>query len=350
MSEAPIYTDPKGAVDFTLKSLFAFQRFVTNARVNFMNQYLILQDPKVPESQKEDARNAMKGVITEVFSFKATNMAIDAALISGLVGVVGFGLEDEEIRERGGLTELIGEDILPILDKGYEDIKNGKAPILKKTKEGQAISLLADLDYEEISDIDKAMYYIDRAAREYEDQFKIKQDYNALMPVVQETLTMGVPFMLFEGADDMGFAALNELSDFLTGEKPFTEFATSDLEDIGTEGGRLNFIANNLGMFSILTKQSTKVFDAVRLVYDYQHAIYVGDFGTMTRSVGAKISPERQEKLKRAITLNATLRIMNTVNPGPRKEMDRFLTYLQRAIENEFDILEKGAVVDQSAD
>ena len=350
MSEAPIYTDPKGAVDFTLKSMFAFQRFVTNARVNFMNQYLILQDPKVPESQKEDARNAMKGVITEVFGFKATNMAIDAALISGLVGVVGFGLEDEEIRERGGLTGFIGEDVLPILDKGYEDLKSGKAPILKTTKEGQAISLLADLDYEEISDIDKAMYYIDRAAREYENQFKIKQDYNALMPVVQETLTMGVPFMLFEGADDMGFAALNKISNLLTGEKPFTEFATGDLVDIGTEGGRLNFIANNLGMFSIATKQSTKVVDAISLALRYQHEIYLGDFGTMKRSVGAKISPERQEKLERAITLNATLRLMNTVNPGPRKEMDRFLTYLQRAIENEFDILEKGTVVDQSAD
>lgn len=342
-SEAALYSREDETTKFFLRAALPFQKFVTNARANFGLQYAILKDPTVPESQKEQARNAMRGIVQEILTFKGIKQAAAVTAMQGLSGLLGYFSDEEDIDRYGGYAQLIGSDIAPIedrpgviddifnLDKEYSDLMSDKPVTQKATKEGEAIAARYGGTPETI---EKAGAFLDKFSREYENKFKIGNKYSILMPAVQDIVSTVFPGVVPDFADDMFFAKLNDLLD----KEVFQEFVSGDLKNAKTKEGRRNFIINQLGIFTIAEEKYNKIMEAFDLYGDNMYTVYSGEYGEQTRYVSAGSSVERQERLQNAIKVNLLLRLTTELAPGmPKGELTKIGNYLQRAIENEFD-------------
>ena len=344
MSEAGIYSGGTG-LETAVRSLIPFQRFISNARANFANQYAILQDPTVPPSQKEQAKAAMQGIVQEVLTFQSVKLVTGLATIQGLAaGVLGFGLEDEDKQRFGGTSQLIEADLLPLGDrpgvisdmmdkeKKYQDFLSSTPTKQKKTKEGEILSGLTSEAYVD-ANLDDAAYFIQRYAKEYENKFQAGKNYGVLMPAVQDLFTTMQPLPLPGPSQDFLFYKMNEL---LEGE-PFREFISGDIDQIKTKGGRLEFFAENFtGVYGIGLEQSDRLAEAFNLYTENKFYTYTGEYGYQENYVSAGQSKSQIEKLDNSTQLLMYLRMSDVIPGMPKGDITKFANYLQRAIENEF--------------
>lgn len=342
-SEAALYSRQDETSKFLIRAALPFQKFVTNARANFGLQYSILKDPTIPESQKEQAKNAMRGIVQEILTFKGIKQVAAITAMRGFSGLLGYFSDEEDVDRYGGYDQLVGSDITPIedrpgilddlfnLEKEYSDLMSDKPVTQKATKEGEAIAARYGGTPETI---EKAGAFIDKFAREYENKFSVGNKYSILMPAVQDILSTTFPAPLPDFADDVFFSKLNDLLE----KDVFQEFVSGDMKNSKTKEGRRNFIINQLGLYSIAEEKYNKIMKAFDLYGDNMYTIYSGEFGEQTRYVSAGSSVERQERLQNAIKVNLLIRLTTELAPGmPKGELTKLGNYLQRAIENEFD-------------
>lgn len=350
MSEASIYT--KGGITQTaVRTFIPFQRFITNARANFRNQYAILMDPTIPPAQKQEARKAMQGIVQEVASFTGVKLFTGVSMIQGFTqGILMFGVEEEDKKRYGGYSQLIGSDLLPIEDRTglimslvdgeqtFQDVLN-KAPIdLKKSLESEFIEGQMASDQMEVN-LDNALFYIDAYGKEYEKKFKAAGNYSVLMRGVQDLFTTVQPLPTPGNLDDELWVGLNGL----IGADVFEEFISKDKEKAQTKGGRRDFLMDNFtGMYGIAEETYNKIDEALKLYVDNKYMIDFGEVGPAEKFVSAP-NEEMRQKLSQSIELLWFLRTGAEVIPGmPRGDINRLGNYLQRAIENEFKTHMKG--------
>lgn len=346
LGEAGIYQDTAGKQTL-VRMLFPFQKFVSNARANFANQYAIINDPTIPESQKKEARAAMQGIVQEVASFQAIKLGFAMAQLKGFApGIFGFGLEEEDIKREGGYSQLIGSDILPIedrpgvfedligLDEEYQDLMNEKLPISqKRTKEAEFIA--AKMNVKGVS-LEKAALFIDKYAREYENKFQAGKTYGIVVPTMQDvfTTTSLVPFT--EGLDDALFHNLNQFLD----EDVFTEFVSKDLQKADTKEGRRNLIIEAVGgLYGIGEEQVNKIVEAIDMKAQHVQKISAGEYGTQEQFIGGGKSVSRNEQLKQSVDILLALRLSSVLIPGaPKGDFNKLANYLERALQKEFTV------------
>lgn len=359
MSEAGIYNRGAG-FDNVLRTLLPFQRFVSNARANFGNQFAILQDPSIPPSQKEQAKAAMQGVMQEVVSFQAVRLGLTLTTLKGLsAGISGLFLEEEDIQRYGGSSQFVGSDILPIEDrpgiinfvkdreKKYQDFMSGTSAKQKKTTEGEFLSVVtADANVE--ANLEDADYFIQRYALEYENKFKAGKTYGVVAPLIKDAFLTAQPFPLPDPAKDFAISELNNL----VGSDVFTEFISGDLENIKTEGGVTNFLIDNFsGMYGIGIKQAGKFRKAFSLFAENKYYVYNGEYGEREYFISAGQSQSKIDKLSNATSLLLSLRTAASFVPGvPRSDFNKLGNYLQRAIENEFKSMRKDPLMPEGED
>jgi hypothetical protein len=347
LGEAGIYDGSSPSKQTLVRMLFPFQKFVSNARANFANQYAIVNDPTIPESQKKEARAAMQGIVQEVASFQAIKLGFAMAQLKGFApGIFGFGLEEEDIKREGGYTQLLGSDILPIedrpgvfddligLDQEYQDLMNEMLPVnQKRTKEAEFIA--AKMNVKGVS-LEKAAYFIDKYAREYENKFQAGQTYGIVAPTMQDVFTTTSPIPFTEGMDDVLFYGLNKFFD----DDVFTEFISSDLEKIDTKEGRRALIASNLlGLVGIGFEQFNKFVEVAYLKDQHVQKVSAGEYGTQEQYIGGGKSITKSEQVKASIEMLYNLRSATLLIPGaPKGDLNKFANYLERALQKEFTV------------
>ena len=353
-SEASVYSDP--SIKNLLRTLIPFGRFVTNARSNFMNQMAIINDPKIPESQKQQAKNMIKGLGLEIASFKAIKGIAGMMLMKGFAeGILGFGIEDDDISRYGGLTQIVTADMLPIQDSQrffdhsyelYEDLMSNRPAKEKTTKEAAFIAQLMESQGHDY-DLDVMAQLVKIHALEYEKKVKIGNDYNLYMPVVQDMMLLMNPAPTPGWANDAVFAGINKI----VNEDIFMEFISADIKELQTQEGVVATIMENLGATSIALEQSDKLIKALHLYINDMVLTYQGDFGTGTTYIGTvggkfdnkkgtgdgKVNlTDKQRKLNMANKLNLSLRLATIFIPGPKSDFNKISNYVSRVMENQF--------------
>lgn len=346
LGEALLF-DGSSSKQTLVRSLFPFQKFISNARANFANQYAILKDPTIPESQKKEARSAIQGLVQEVGSFQFIKQAFALSQLKGFAaGILGFGLEDEDIKRYGGYSQLLGADLLPIEDRPgvleqfdssknlYDDLFDVNLTIeQKKTKESEFIAAIMN---QKGVTLDKASLYIDMFAKEYEKKFKAGKSYDLLIPTIQDTFTSLGPIAFTEGSDDALFYGLNTFLE----DDVFREFISKDLEKADTKEGKLNLIFQQLsGIYGIGFEQANKFVEAIYLKSEHIRKESAGEYGTIESKIGGGKSILKSEKIDKSIEYLFNIRLMNLVVPGiPKGDLNKLGNYLERALQKEFTV------------
>ena len=353
-TEAGVYGGGTG-LEFTLRSLLPFQKFITNARANFGNQFAILQDPSIPPSQKEQAKAGMQGILQEVLTFQAVKLGTSLSMLKGLAtGVVGLGLEEEDIDRYGGYSQLLGADLLPLEDrpgviddirgkeKKYQDFLSGTSAKKKKTIEGEVLAVAAASANIE-PNIDDASYFIQRYVMEYENKFKAGRTYDVLMPAIQDFAVTVQPFPLPGAATDFAFMKINDM----IGSDTFMEFISDDAEKAKTKDGRLKFFAENFsGVYGIGIEAYDRMSEAFNLYAENKYYVYNGDYGTNEFFISPGQSENKIDKLSKATELLFAFRLISDFVPGvPKGDFTKLGNYLQRSIENEFKSTKKDVLM-----
>ena len=347
-SEAGLYGGGE-AKRSAVRMAFPFQKFITNARANFGNQYAITQDPNVPESQKREARSAMEGILKEVVAFNVVKLGSGLAMLKGFsVGILGFGADDKDISKYGGTTQLVGADLAPIEDRAgvldkvlklggddYQDATSSAVVTQKSTKEGQGIAA-----YQAMYNLTDAAYAIEALSRKYENKFTVAKDRSILTRTIQDAFVAVQPTPMFMGSEDMLFHGFNMLLQETglveEGDEFFDEYISTDLEKATTKGGFIDFLSENLGIYSIGAEAFSKLKQAQNLYYDNEFLTDEGDYGAKTNYIGAGPSDPMTEKLKQSVKTLMFLRLMAMFAPVPKGDFNKTANYLQRAIEAEF--------------
>ncbi len=345
-SEADIYNNGETGQNI-LRAFIPFQRFITNARANFANQVAILNDPTIPPSQKSEAKSAIQGIIQEIMTFKSVKLGSALVTMKGFAaGILGFGLSDDDIRRRGGVTQLIGADMLPVEDRPgllesgpneYSDLFGDLPPGQKETLEADFISKMASREY---ASIEGFSYYIGEYAREYENKFKVGNTYSVLSAAIGDVLLTTKPFALPSAGESALLVKLNEMM----GNEFFNDFVSKDIENAKTKGGRRELILENFsGVYGIGEEQYNKVVEALDLYFENEVNIYTGEYGNRTQYVGGGNNEARTKQLRSSIGFLVSLRTLGeNFLPGvPKGDLIKIGNYLQRAIENEFKTTKK---------
>ena len=331
-SEAEFYAiNAKIGTKFAQRTVFPWGKFMLNAKANFANQYARSQDKSLPELQRQEANKRMRGIMNEVAVFNGIKLSTGRVTTIGFVGaaMMQFGVDEDDIDRYGGITKLIGDALLPIEDREYEEQ-------LSKIPRGQRETLegfKASFD-ETATGLDYTLLELYKTTMEYENKYKVSPNYSVLLQMATDMFKTTLPFAAPDPLYDVGFAVMNEL----LGEEVIPEYISSDLDKMGTSTDeKILLLKENLGMYSVGFEQYDKFAKAYTL---YQDRVFKKP-GSGVSSTGiieylAADTPAMQEKLDNIVDYLLYARTANLLLPVPKGDINNLLNKLERQIEENF--------------
>ena len=331
-SEAEFYAiNAETGTKVAQRMVFPWGKFMLNAKANFANQYARSKDKNLPELQRQEARKRMRGVINEVAVFNGIKLSTGRVTTIGFVGaaMMQFGADEDDIDRYGGITKLIGDALLPIEDREYEEQ-------LSKIPRGQRETLegfKASFD-ETATGLDYTLLELYKTTMEYENKYKVSPNYSVLLQMATDMFKTTLPFAAPDPLYDVGFAVMNEL----LGEEVIPEYISSDLDKMGTSTDeKILLLKENLGMYSVGFEQYDKFAKAYTL---YQDRVFKKP-GSGVSNTGiieylAADTPAMQEKLDNIVDYLLYARTANLLLPVPKGDINNLLNKLERQIEENF--------------
>ena len=331
-SEAEFYdVNASDYTKFAQRTIFPWGKFMLNAKANFANQYATMMDPNLPEVQKEEARRRMQGIVNEIAVFNGIKLTTNNITTMGLIGgiVSLFGTDEDDIkRYDGGMTKLIS-DAIGIEDPDYAESLSDMPRAQRETLEGFRNSMI-----ESTSGIDNTLLEIYKHSMEYENKYKISENYSVLIQTVVDVLQNISPVTAPNPLYDLGYMAMNELY----GDEIIPEYISADLERMGADSDEVVLLVKeNLGMYGVAFEQFDK-WRRARILYN-EGVFRKGKAGVGSGEIIEYIAadtPALQEKLDKTIKFMYHARTMNLLLPGPKGDMNKLLNKLEREIEKNY--------------
>lgn len=340
ISEAQLFrSDAKGYVKNGMRSLYAYNKFIINAKTDIAKNASILLDPNISPEQAEQAKKAIRGRALEIMSYDGIKYGGAIYMTKGAVGFflstiapfLGVSVEERDIEDyEGGYgDELIGK-LLPILSSD-ENFDPEKVDLLDAT------SLE---DYEAIKKYRKGFQEIASIGSElqgmkFEDKFTVQGDYDVLGRVLQSLGTSMQPIptpSLVDGYLARGF-------NLLYGEDILEEYVSYDDDKLRTMGGRLDYLSQNAGIPSLVLEQMRSFERALEMSKDFVIEKDGGEKrGVIVEHLTAPTDNMRRSLIA-ATNVLLTVRIASLFSAGsklPSADLDRFADRLERAIDTYF--------------
>lgn len=344
ISEAKYYRqDAPGGVKFLIKGLYSFNKFIVNARTDISKNLAIMADPNVSPEQAKMAERAIYGRALEIFSYDATKYGTAIAMTKGasetlatlLPLILGGGVEERDIEEFGGMTEMIsggmgGRGILPI-----SGVREGFDPTVTALSEAET---LAEFDAIEnhikgFTEIEGIVNELQSFQKTFDQKFKTQNDYSALGRTLQDLAFSMSPIPTPSLAE--GYIALkfNEV----WGEDILEEYVSFDNEKLRTMDGRLDYLSENAGIPSLVLEQINSYERALEMARDFKIEKAGGEAVPVTVEYLYAKTDSMREALIKSTDLLLTLRTASMFLPGaPRADIDKFADKLERAIDQHF--------------
>ena len=331
-SEAEFYAiNASNGTKIAQRTVFPWGKFMLNAKANFANQYARSKDNSLPETQREEARKRMRGVLNEVAVFNGIKLSTGRVTTIGMVGaaMMQFGADEDDIDRYGGMTKLIGDALLPIEDRDYKETLSNMPRGQRETLEGFRASF-----NESASGIDYTLLELYKTSMEYENKFKIAPNYSVLMQMAADMVKTTVPFAAPDPLYDVAFMAMNEV----LGEEIVPEYISRDLDKMGAKSDeQVLLLKENLGMYSVAFEQYDK-FVTARTLHN-EGVFKKGNTGVGKGGIVEYVAadtPAMQEKLDNIIDYLYYARVANMLLPVPKGDMNNLLNRLERQIEQNF--------------
>jgi hypothetical protein len=331
-SEAEFYAiNASNGTKIAQRTVFPWGKFMLNAKSNFANQYARSKDSSLPETERQEARKRMRGVLNEVAVFNGIKLSTGRVTTIGMVGaaMMQFGADEDDIERYGGMTKLIGDALLPIEDRDYEETLSKMPRGQRETLEGFRASF-----NESASGIDYTLLELYKTSMEYENKFKIAPNYSVLMQMAADMMKTTVPFAAPDPLYDVAFMAMNEV----LGEEVVPEYISRDLDKMGAKSDeQVLLLKENLGMYGVAFEQYDK-FVTARTLHN-EGVFKKGNTGVGKEGIVEYVAadtPAMQEKLDNIIDYLYYARVANMLLPIPKGDMNNLLNKLERQIEQNF--------------
>ena len=339
-TQAGIYSEyASSGVQNMARLVIPFSRFNMNARSAVMNKMAILNDPTIDESQKRDARNFIKGKIGEVAFFRATSVLGWTALATGTSGLLaGIGaVEKDDIERYGGITKIIGSNVLPVEDRDIVDIPKGA---FKNASSVEMQKVLKDQMDLAMSGLTQDMEGVKNQLMTYERKFSMTSyTPEVLRDVTQDVLNTLNPVPRPAIADDALAVLFNMGMEELGVPVEANEFLTGDMKGMSTSEGVISMLSSNAGIASIAKQQ----FDNLSRAFTLRNSGKIFKYNPMTPTgeipvAVSALSEDMRNKIDQATSTLLYLRLSNIFVPGlPKSDINKFAGRLERQLETIFD-------------
>ena len=312
----------------SMRFFMPFQKFILNAKADFSNQIMILQDPNIPELQKQDARRFLQGKLNEIVSFNAVKYAGTVATLKGLSGLLGLGMDEDDIERSGGMDGIIS-NFLPIAAEG--EIDPFESIIAEaSTLEERNAALSAQSGFKELESTIKGF---EQYAMSFDNKFSTGDTYPVIGQTVQDAIQTLNPVPTTGFMNDMMAWSVNRIY----GEDIAREFSSRSLTSEAMDGDSYKeLIIKKAGVYSIIAEYADRFLSSSNLREKGTFIINKGDFKNQEVYLTAP-NDEMRQKVVNAVDFLYQLRIHSVMNPvAPRADLDKFADRLERTLEKYF--------------
>lgn len=347
-SQAGLYGDYSTEFSNNItKFVVPFGSFTFNTRSAILANLQKIQDPMLDPEQKQQSRRFLEGKVREIAYFEGLKAVGVVGLYQGVAGLARlFGAIDEDDIERyGGMSSLIGNNLLPIENRSLEDLSIEAIRELnpnesKSTEEYNAIKTIVADGLQEIENNSKD---VGKLLMTYENKLKISPyNINIAEKVTQDLTKMMNPLPRPDLADDMVKAMWNySMTSFGNDDLKVTEFLTQDTKSLMTKDGLYSFIGNNAGILSILGQEYENLNRAITLssegmIYKRNTMSAQGVTGVAITSASEPI----RERLDDATNMLLYLRLVAALAPGvPKQDVNKVADKMERQLEEIYDAI-----------
>ena len=347
-SQAGLYGDYSTQFSNNItKFVVPFGSFTFNTRSAILANLQKMQDPMIDPEQKQQSRRFLEGKVREIAYFEGLKAVGVVGLYQGVAGLARlFGAIDEDDIERyGGMSSLIGNNLLPIENRSLEDLSIEAIRELnpnesKSTEEYNAIKTVVADRLQEIENNSKD---VGKILMTYENKLKISPyNINIAEKVTQDLTKMMNPLPRPDLVDDAAKAMWNySMSSFGMEDLKVTEFLTQDTKSLMTKDGLYSFIGNNAGIISILGQEYENLNRAITLsnkgmIYKRNTMSAQGVTGVAITSASEPI----RERLDDATNMLLYLRLVAAYAPGvPKQDINKVADKMERQLEEIYDAI-----------
>ena len=347
-SQAGLYSDYSSQFSNNLtKFVVPFGSFTFNTRSAILANVQKLQDPMIDPEQKQQSRRFLEGKVREIAYFEGLKTLGVVGLYQGVPGLARlFGAIDEDDIERyGGVTTLIGNNLLPIENRSLDNmsieaIKELDPNQSKSTEEYEVLKTIVSNNIREIEADSKV---VGELLMTYENKLNINP-YNigAGEKVVQDLAKMLNPVPRPDLVDDGVKAMWNYTMSALSMEDlKVTEFLTQDAKSLMTKDGLYSFIGNHAGIISILGQEYENLNRAITL--SQQGMIYKRNTMSAQGVTGVAVTSASEpirERLDDATNMLLYLRLTAAFAPGiPKQDVNKIADKMERNLEKIYDAI-----------
>lgn len=334
MSEASYYDmDVSAGVKFEQMTLYAYGKFIQNARANFANQYARYIDQSLPESQRQEAQQRMIGLVNEVLTFNGAKNIINSMWTKGAVGGLFalLGGDEDDIKRYGGETKLINDYILALEDPNLEDYLTGLPRSQKETLEAFHLALREDQ-----TGIGSNVIELLYLTKQYENKLSIREGDNPVLKSAIDTAELMVSGAIPSELFDVFYAYANYA---MFKDDVIPEYMSSDIANITDTDSFLTALKEHAGIVGV----GAQALDSFRASQEmYMNGTYTKPGSGVTGKPVTKMllaeTPAQQENLDMALKILANARIANLFNPYLRQSVNKTLNNLERSIEKNYAV------------
>lgn len=331
-TDADIYSaDAKSAVKFGVRSFLPFGRFIMNAKTDIAANLAILNDPRIDPEQKEQARQRIGSRAVEIITYNALKFSMNSAMIGGMI-IPRLLIDEDDIERLGGMTKLIGTDILPIESRYDFEVAGVSVNDAETIEQRNAIIRASQSAIAGMRELNSAADDLNKLTLTFDDKFKLGNQYSVVKQTLQDLGFSMFPIPLPGPATELLGREFNNMYN----DEVFQEFISKDIENLDTKGQVVRFIIENSGIYGMAVENIAAFARASSIKNDLQIKKDPGETG-QTRILHLNgYNDKIREKLVAATDALYVLRFMSLTMPGLRGDLDRIADKLERTIEDRF--------------
>jgi hypothetical protein len=369
ISEANMYKqDPElgplkgGFLKGVTRMVLPFGKHIMNARGDFLVALRDYTDPNASQEQKEAAVTTMRSRGIEIGIFNVARFQYLNLTMKGVVGGLAttlFGYEEDELERFEGWTRRIGEDYLPLEQRGdFNPLQKVNERMREKgltpsqaanelyneaesKEETNAYNKIRIMNFDQFDEgvrqIDDLISQYDGWALEYDNKFKLSNPRNVGRSIAKETAISALPIPVPQPMEGIVSWGINSL---IGEEGYFDEYISKDIELLidnpQNKEGQENIATfakeNLLGVYSVNLEMVQGLGRAYKMAKDLK-------ITNKNRKIDDNLYAPNEYQRKKLIQATQALygmRLYQLVPGVPAKEIDRFADKLERAIENHF--------------
>ena len=329
-SEADVYkADAKTYVKVAMRSLFEYGKFINNSRSAMAVEFAILNDKKVPDDQKQEAKRRIQARVSEITTYNGLKFATNTSLLFGFASMLRT--EEEDIERYGGLTEVVGLTT-GMETRGDYDPSSMTLEDAESVEQYMAIRENVARQARGLRELNSIADDIGELSRTFENKFTIATPRAVIGQTIQDVSVQALPTFLPQNVSDLLGWGFNELY----GGDVYNEYISDDVLKTKTVDQAIRLAADSAGMYGMAIEGIESYYRAYQLKNNFRVFKDPGEVGGERVTYLTGHNDKIREKVINTAQQIYNYRVAALVNPLMRQDYDRIADKLERTLEQNF--------------